>query len=117
MSHKYNCSLEKETENIMLAETFLSLIPNQTWAIGSGIMIYQNSPAGLAGLVGVMPLSYDRSQILDLGLLKSHIMNELFWSRSAWLIESHWSSCRLPGKTNSSASRSGNHVARSGSKT
>lgn len=34
---------------------------------------------------------------------ESHVMNELFLSRSAWLIESHWSSCRLPGKTNSSA--------------
>jgi hypothetical protein len=39
----------------------------------------------------------------------------LFLSRSAWLIESHWSSCRLPGKTNNSASRSGNHGALSGS--
>ena len=48
---------------------------------------------------------------------ESHIMNELFLSRSAWLIESHWSSCRLPGKTNNSASRSGNHDARSGSRT
>jgi hypothetical protein len=41
----------------------------------------------------------------------------VFLSRSAWLIESHWSSCRLPGKTKSSASRLGNHDARSGSKT
>ena len=43
-------------------------------------------------------------------------MNELFLSRSAWLIESHWSSCRLPGKTKSSASGSADHGARSGSR-
>ena len=28
----------------------------------------------------------------------SQVMNEMFLSRSAWLIELHWSSCRLPGR-------------------
>jgi hypothetical protein len=44
-------------------------------------------------------------------------MNELLLSRSPRLIESHGSSCRLPGETNSSASRPGNYDARFGSKT
>jgi hypothetical protein len=43
----------------------------------------------------------------------SQVMNEMFLSRSAWLIELHWSSCRLPGKTKSSASSSASHGARS----
>src|SRR5260370_24725225 len=30
----------------------------------------------------------------------SQLIHELSLSSSAWLIESHWSSCRLPGKTN-----------------
>ena len=69
-------------------------------------------PKGGLGL-GILDLARRTSQSSG----ESHAMKELFLSRSAWLIESHWSSCRLPGKTNSSASRSGNHDARSGSKT
>ena len=65
-------------------------------------------PKGGLGL-GILALARTTSQSSG----ESHVMNELFLSRSAWLIESHWSSCRLPGKTNSSASRSGNHDARS----
>ena len=44
-----------------------------------------------------------------------HAIQEMFLSRSAWLIESHWSSWRLPGNEKSSASRSANQDARSGS--
>src|SRR6202022_2301505 len=69
-------------------------------------------PKGGLGL-GILDLARMTSQSSG----ESQVMNELFLSRSAWLIESHWSSFRLPGKTNSSASRSGNHGALSGSKT
>src|ERR1700730_3705837 len=69
-------------------------------------------PKGGLGL-GILDLARRTSQSSG----ESHAMNELFLSRSAWLIESHWSSCRLPGNTKSSASRSANHDALSGSKT
>ncbi|MGC2223749.1 MAG: DUF3489 domain-containing protein, partial [Methylocella sp.] len=48
--------------------------------------------------------NWTRNGILDLARRtsqssgESHVIHELFLSRSAWLIESHWSSCRLPGK-------------------
>src|SRR5260370_6599688 len=42
-------------------------------------------------------------------------IQEMLWSRSAWLIESHWSSGLPPGKAKSSDSRSANQGARSGS--
>ena len=60
--------------------------------------------------------------ILDIAMMRSqssgesHVIHELVLSKSAWLIESHWPSCRLPEKTKSSASRSGNYGALSGSK-
>jgi len=62
--------------------------------------------------IGVLDFARMRSQSSGV----SQVMNEMFLSRSAWLIESHWSSCRLPGKTKSSASRSASHGARSGSR-
>jgi hypothetical protein len=83
------------------------------WFLGATFGVDQKPclPKTVLG-AGILALARMRSQ--SSGVI--HVMNELLLSSSAWLIESHWSSCRLPGKTNSSASRSGNHVARSGNK-
>ena len=74
---------------------------------------YQDSPVGdvKAPLLGL--------HCLQRATLSGEIFsgNLTFRSDSAWLTESHWSSCRLPGNANSSASKSASHDARSGRNT